>query len=206
MDYPDKSNGYEEIAAAFATARDLSSVGASVVAEWSRALPAGGTVLDVGCGTGVPVTQVLVDRGFLVYGVDASPTLVAAFRVRFPNAPVECAAAEDSAFFKRQFDAVIAWGLLFLLDEEAQRKLIHKIASVLQPGGRFLFTAPSQTCSWRDNMTGQLSISLGHDAYQTALQAAGLPLTGTRPDEGENHYYFAQKNSVGNATRTTGVQ
>ncbi len=206
MSVPDKSNGYEEIAAGFATARNHSSVGASVVADWAQQLPAGGTVLDVGCGTGVPISQVLIDRGFRVYGVDASPTLVAAFRARFTNVPVECAAVEDSAFFNRKFDGVIAWGLFFLLDEEAQRKLIHKIANVLQPGGRFLFSAPSQACSWRDNMTGQLSISLGHDAYQTGLQAAGLSLTGTRTDEGENHYYFAQGNLVGNAAGTAGVQ
>ena len=156
-------------------------------------LPEGGTVLDLGCGTGVPISQVLIERGFRVYGVDASPTIVASFRARFPTIPVECAAVEDSGFFNRTFDGVVAWGLFFLFDVEAQRRLIGKIAGVLRGGGRLLFTAPSQTCSWRDAMTRRTSVSLGYDAYETVLEAGGMSLAGTHCDEGENHYYFAQK-------------
>ena len=111
----DKSNGYEEVATEFIAGRgrNSSGVGASVVADWSQRLPRGATVLDLGCGTGVPISQVLIERGFMVYGVDASPTIVAAFRTRFPNVPVECAAVEDSDFFARTFDGVLAWGLFF---------------------------------------------------------------------------------------------
>ena len=156
-------------------------------------LPGGATVLDLGCGTGVPISQALIDRGFNVFGVDASPKMVAAFRASFPTVPVECAAVEDSDLFGRTFDGVVACGLFFLLDGEVQRRLVAKIASVLRSGGRFLFTAPSQSCSWRDALTGRTSISLGYEAYRKALEAEGMSLVGTQLDEGENHYYFAQK-------------
>jgi cyclopropane fatty-acyl-phospholipid synthase-like methyltransferase len=156
-------------------------------------LSAGATVLDLGCGTGVPISQALIERGFNVYGVDASPTIVAAFRANFPNVPLEWAAVEDSDFFGRTFDAVVAWGLLFLLDAEVQRRLIAKVAGALRSGGRLLFTAPRQSCSWRDPMTGRTSISLGQEAYRKALEAEGMSLVGTHCDYGENHYYFAQK-------------
>lgn len=56
------------------------------------------TVLDLGCGTGVPISQVLIERRFKLYGLDASPTIVLAFRTRFPGVPVECADVEDSGF------------------------------------------------------------------------------------------------------------
>jgi SAM-dependent methyltransferase len=141
----------------------------------------------------VPISQVLIERGFHVYGVDASPTMVAAFRARFPTVPVECAAVEDSDFFGRTFDGVVAWGLFFLFDVEDQRRLIGRIAGVLRSGGRLLFTAPSQSCSWRDAMTGRTSVSLGYEAYRKVLEAEGMLLVGTGSDEGENHYYFAQK-------------
>jgi SAM-dependent methyltransferase len=191
----DKSNGYEEIAAIFISGRgrDHSGVGASVVAEWSQTLPGGATVLDLGCGAGVPILEALIGHGINVFGVDASPKMVAAFRANFPTVPVECAAVEDSIFFGRTFDGVVALGLFFLLDVKVQRRLIAKIASVLRNGGRFLFTAPSQSCSWRDAMTGRTSISLGYEAYRKALEAEGMSLVGTQLDEGENHYYFAQK-------------
>jgi SAM-dependent methyltransferase len=191
----DKSNGYEEIASIFSSVRgrNLSGVGASVVAGWSRMLPPGASVLDLGCGTGVPISQVLIDRGFNVYGVDASPTMVAAFRDNFPKVPVDCSAVEDSGFFGRPFNAVVAWGLIFLLDVKIQFKLIGRVSGALLTGGGFLFTAPMQSCSWRDTMTGRPSVSLGQEAYQKALEAEGMSLVGTYTDEGENYYYSAQK-------------
>jgi len=166
------------------------------VADWSKMLPPGATILDLGCGTGVPISQALIEREFNVYGVDASPSMVAAFRTRFPTVPVECAAVEDSDFFGRTFDGVIAWGLLFLLDAETQHTLIKKIANVLRGDGRLLFTAPSESCSWRDAMTGRISISLGHEPYRKALEDDGMSLVGTHRDEGDNHYYLAQKTSI----------
>jgi 2-polyprenyl-3-methyl-5-hydroxy-6-metoxy-1,4-benzoquinol methylase len=192
---PDKSSGYEEIASIFISGRgrDHLGVGASVVADWSQMLPDGATVLDLGCGTGVPISQALIERGFNVYGVDASARMIAAFRARFRTVPVECAAVEDSDFLGRTFDSVVAWGLFFLLDAEVQRRLIAKVAAVLPRGGRLLFTAPSQSCSWADAVTGRTSISLGHEAYRNALEAEGMSLVGTHRDEGENHYYFSQK-------------
>jgi cyclopropane fatty-acyl-phospholipid synthase-like methyltransferase len=156
-------------------------------------LPSGAAVLDLGCGTGVPISQALIERGFKVYGVDASPAIVAAFRARFPSVPVECAAVEDSDFFAGTFDGVVAWGLFFLLDVEVQRRLIKKVAGVLQRGGRLLFTAPNESGSWPDVMTGRSQFSLGYEEYRKALEAEGMLLLGTHRDEGENHYYFVQK-------------
>src|SRR5215469_7089193 len=163
------------------------------MADWSRTLPSGATVLDLGCGTGVPISQALIERGFHVYGVDASHTMLAAFRARFPDVRIECAAVEESHFFGRTFDGVVAWGLFFLLGAEVQRRLFAKVAAVLPSGGRFLFTAPLESGSWADMMAGRTSISLGYEAYRNALHAEGMPLVGTHLDNAGNHYYFAQK-------------
>jgi O-methyltransferase involved in polyketide biosynthesis len=119
--------------------------------------------------------------------------MIAAFRAGFPTIPIECAPVEDSDFFRRTFEGVVAWGLFFLLDADAQRRLIAKIAAVLPSGGRLLFTATKQFCTWMDAMTERRSISLGHDLYRKALEAEGLSLVGTQLDVGENYYYFAQK-------------
>jgi SAM-dependent methyltransferase len=194
---PDKSRGYDAIAAQFIAGRGSNykgrGIGAAEIADWSRSLSEGATVLDLGCGTGLPISQVLIERGFQVCGVDASPSMIAAFRNNFPDVPVECAAAEDSSFFDRGFDAVVSWGLFFLLDEATQRRLITKVARALNPGGSFCFTSPEQICSWSDAMTGQLSMSLGHDAYKGALEAEGLVLSRTLLSTGDNFYYFAEK-------------
>jgi 2-polyprenyl-3-methyl-5-hydroxy-6-metoxy-1,4-benzoquinol methylase len=188
----DSSGGYDALAHEFILRRDP-TIGVATVRQWARALPPGGTVLDLGCGHGVPISQALVQDGFVVYGVDASPAMVAAFHKRFPQAHVACEAVEDSGFFGRTFDAVVAWGLLFLLAADAQVALLHRVASVLLPGGRFLFTSPEQACTWTDMLTGRQSISLGNEGYQTILAAAGLELLAEYADEGENYYYDARK-------------
>lgn len=187
----DRSNGYEAVAGEFMAGRR--GVGAGTVRGWARSLVPGAAVLDLGCGHGVPISQVLMDKGFAVHGIDASPTLIAAFRERFPAVPAECAAVEESAFFGRTFDGVVAWGLMFLLPADTQTALVRKVTRTLNRGGRFLFTSPQAACTWPDALTGQPSISLGSDVYRRTLAAAGLEHVGEASDEGDNHYYFALK-------------
>ena len=186
----DASNGWEAVAARFLARR--SNIGVATVREWSRSLPSGAPILDLGCGSGVPISQTLINDGFLVYGIDASPSLVAAFRQRFPHAEVTCEAAEISGFFGKTFEGIIAVGLMFLMSADTQRTLIRRVASALKPGGRFLFTSPAQPCTWADLLTGRQSQSLGAEVYKSILADAGLTLVGESDDEGDNHYFEAR--------------
>lgn len=188
----DRSNGYEAVASEFLRQRDQSRIGIATIRSWAQTLPPGASVLDLGCGHGVPVSEALIHDGFRVYGVDASPSLTAEFRRRFPGAQVACEAVEDSRFFGRTFDGVVAVGLMFLLPPDLQRELIHKVARVLNPAGRFLFTSPAQICTWTDVLTGRQSQSLGAKRYHAILSESGLSLAGESVDEGDNHYHDAR--------------
>ena len=194
----DGSNGYESIADIYIAGRGTrsrvgESVGAAVVKAWANAFPPGSTVLDLGSGPGEPSTRILQEAGLTSYAVDASPTMVAAFRDRFPHVPIEQSTVEASEFFNRTFRGVLAWGLLFLLDPAAQALIIQKVGRVLEPQGRFLFTAPREPLEWLDGMTDQPSQSLGEERYKRLLCDAGLKWVADAQDEGENHYYLAEK-------------
>jgi SAM-dependent methyltransferase len=188
----DRSEGWNDQAGSFVAAR--SGIGTALVRSWAREhLPPASAVLDVGCGSGVPLARALIADGFTVFGIDASPRLVAAFRRRFPEMRTACEAAQDSAFFQRTFVGAIAVGLLFLLSPDDQARVLHGVARALKPGGRFLFSAPRDACEWRDNLTGRPSRSLGENAYQRHVEAAGLRLMSGRLDEGGNYYFDAAK-------------
>lgn len=193
----DRSNGYEGVAKEFLAHRSSGSTGVGVqaVRQWARALPHGATVIDLGCGSGFPITEVLVAEGLNVFAVDAAPSFVEAFRRNLPDTPVVCEAVQDSTFFDRTFDGVLAWGLIFLLSPDDQRHLIQRIAGILVPGGRLLFTscAGEEPLVWNDAMTGLESRSLGAQEYRRQLSAVGLALTAEYEDEGENHYYDVRK-------------
>ena len=192
----DPSNGYEDIAAEFLAGRGrapTTGVGAKAVREWACTLPQGAAVIDLGCGSGIPITRELIHRNLNVYAVDASPTMVNAFRRNFPKTPVACEAVQDSLFFIRRFDAVVSWGLMFLLQPDEQRHLIQKFANILVPGGRLLFTSESNPVVWNDAMTGLESRSLGATEYRELLSTVGLSVMREYEDEGENHYFDVLK-------------
>jgi SAM-dependent methyltransferase len=192
----DQSNGYEGVAAEFLAGRGRApstAIGTKAVREWARVLPRGASVIDLGCGTGLPITKVLVSEGLNVYAVDAAPSFVEAFRHNLPEVPVACESVLDSSFFNRMFDGVVAWGLMFLLLPDEQRRLIQRIGDILVPGGRLLFTSGDEPLVWNDAMTGLESRSLGSAEYQRYLSAAGMSLMREYEDQ-ENYYFDALKN------------
>ena len=194
----DQSNGYECIAMEFLARRGSgrsTGIGLKEVRKWARTLSPGATVIDLGCGPGFPITEVLVAEGLNVFAVDAAPSFVEAFRRNLPNTPVACEAIQDSTFFDRTFDGVLAWGLVFLLSPDEQRRLIQRMADILVPGGRLLFTscAGTEPLVWIDAMTGLESRSLGAEEYRRQLSAVGLSVTSEYEDEGQNHYYDVVK-------------
>ncbi len=189
----DSAQAYEKHAQQFLNVRDRSTIGIGVIEQWAHSLPAGSDVLELACGGGIPVTRTLADTGLKLCALDSSPTLVSEFKVRFPDIPVECAHVLESDYFGRTFRAAISIGLIFLLSEDDQSILIHRVSELLLPGGRFLFTAPVEIGSWDDMNTGHKCHSLGQEQYTSLLQAAQFRVLGTYVDEGRNNYYDVER-------------
>ena len=195
----DRSNGYEAVSEEFLACRGSSrstGIGVKEVRTWARTLPRGSSVIDLGCGPGFPITAVLVDEGLHVFGADAAPSFVAAFQRNLPGTPITCEAVQESRLFDRTFDAVLAWGLMFLLQAEDQHRLIQRFAEILVPGGRLLFTSPAKPAAWNDVMTGLESISLGAERYRKLLGTVGISVAEEYEDDGENHYFDAFKEKI----------
>lgn len=188
----DSSNGWEAIANAFISTRRW-DIGAQIIEDWSKFLRPGQAVLDVGCGCGGPYTQCLIDRGVKVYGIDASQTLIHEYEKRFPGVMASCEAAEESVYYGLKYEAILSVGLIFLLSNEDQAKVLQKMAIALKKGGKLLFSSPYQICEWDDLSTGRKSTSLGREMYIDILSQHGLKLADEYTDEGQNHYYDFQK-------------
>ena len=194
----DRSNGYEAVSEEFLARRGdsttrSSAIGVKEVRKWAKTLPRGSSVIDLGCGPGVPITVVLVEEGLQVFGVDAAPSFVAAFQRNLPGIPIVCESVLESRCFDRTFDGVLSIGMMFLLKADEQRSLIRRFAGILVPGGRLLFTSPAKPAVWNDVMTGLESISLGAEEYKELLGAAGISVIEEYEDVGENHYFDAFK-------------
>jgi SAM-dependent methyltransferase len=194
----DRSSGYEAVSAEFLARRGRTNawsnaIGVKEVRKWAQSLPRGSSILDLGCGPGFPITVVLVGEGLRVFGVDGAPSFVAEFQRNLPGIPIICEAVQESRFFDRTFDAVLAIGLIFLLKVEDQHHLIRRFAEILVPGGRLLFTATAKPSAGNDVMTGLESISLGAEEYRKLLGGVGLSVANEYEDVGGNRYFDAFK-------------
>ena len=85
----------------------------------ARAVPAGGSVLELGCGTG-RITRQLVRLGFQVTAVDESQEMLA----HVDGAEAVCARIEDLEL-RRRFDAVLLASNLINSDLETRRAFLE---------------------------------------------------------------------------------
>jgi cyclopropane fatty-acyl-phospholipid synthase-like methyltransferase len=172
-----------------------SVIGLREVEELTRSLPMGACVLDLGCGTGIPIAQFLIGAGFDVFGIDSSPKMTASFQQQFPRAHTACERIEESEFFGCTFDAIVSWGVMFHLDRAAQERVIARTAASLNENGKFLFTSGEEEGTAEGVMNGITFryISLGADTYERLLNENGLELLHRGHDKADNYVYLARK-------------
>ncbi|WP_336976239.1 class I SAM-dependent methyltransferase [Brevundimonas nasdae] len=138
-------------------------------------LPAGASILDVGCGSGWPIGAALLERGRQVTGMDASPGLIAHAQATLPTGVWSVADMRDE-FPAGPFDGVLAWHSLFHLSPDDQSKVLPTLAACVAEGGRLMFTsgqAHGETIGqWRGEPL--YHASLDPEAYRALLADAGL--------------------------------
>ena len=87
-------------------------------------LPTNATVLDLGCGGGLPVAVSMFAHRLQVTGVDTSPTLISLCRSRMPDQEWIVADMRSLAL-GRQFDGILAWDSFFHLRPDDQRAMFQ---------------------------------------------------------------------------------
>ena len=102
-----------------------------------KKLPKKGTVLDLGCGPGIPITKELVKRGFSVTGIDLSDKMIWLARKNVPNAKY-CCISMTSIKFSNEFDGIISSYSMLCLNPEDFKKTAAKVSKALKKGGYFL--------------------------------------------------------------------
>ncbi|WP_166204696.1 methyltransferase domain-containing protein [Bradyrhizobium septentrionale] len=105
-----------------------------------KALPAAADVLDLGCGSGVPVARHMAEHGLRVTGVDASPTFIALCRERLPEHEFVVGDMR-SLRLARRFDGVLAWDSFFHLTPDDQRGMFDVFARHAGPSAVLMFNS-----------------------------------------------------------------
>ena len=103
-------------------------------------LPREPTVLDLGCGCGVPIARYLIGCRCRVTGVDAAGAMITLCAERFPE--VEWLVADMRTLaLDRTFNGIIAWDSFFHLSQTDQRRMFAIFKRHAAPGAALMFTS-----------------------------------------------------------------
>lgn len=162
-----------------------------------RRLPTGASVLDLGCGCGLPVARALTSSGHRVIGVDISAVQIDRARRLVPSATFLRADATRIRFPDGSFDAVICLYALIHMPIDDQAQLIAGIARWLRPGGLLLATTGAQAWTGSEDnwLGGTATMWWSHaDAatYRDWITRAGLHIESEEfiPEADSGHQLF----------------
>jgi len=152
--------------------------------RFSAFLTPGGTVLDIGCGSGQPISRYLIQRGFRMTGIDSSPALIQLCKQRFPDHDWLVADMRKLAM-GRTFDGLIAWDSFFHLSFEDQRRMFRIFRSHAAPGAALMFTSGDTHGEAIGEFEGErlYHASLAPDEYRELLAANGFAVEEFIPDD-----------------------
>lgn len=136
-----------------------------------------GSVLDVGCGTGIPVMKHLTVVGIATLGIDASYKMLAIAKRNLPNA-VFLQQDMRSLSLNRKFSAIIAWNSFFHLPAADQPVMFKIFKNHLHKNGILLFTSGTKHGeAWGINGGENLyHASLSIDEYTSLLTEQGFKI------------------------------
>jgi SAM-dependent methyltransferase len=101
-------------------------------------VPAGGRVLDIGCGNGLPATRAIAE-GHRATGIDVSRGQIDRARRNVPHADFLHGDFSEMEV-EPGFDAIVAFYVIEHLPRERHAELFRRLAAWLRPGGFLLFT------------------------------------------------------------------
>jgi SAM-dependent methyltransferase len=149
-------------------------------------VPPGGSVLDLGCGSGRPIARCLIERGYAVTGVDSSPELITLCRGRFPDQAWEVADMRTLGLGRR-FDGLLAWHSLFHLTPEDQEAMFAVFEAHAAPGAALMFTSGWNRGVAMGEFRGEplYHASLDPDEYHALLAAHGFKAVAHEVDQAD---------------------
>ena len=131
--------GYNKVAEDYLSDRDQFKNN-KYLEQMVKLLKPGAIVLDIGCGSGIPVDKYLVDRGFKVIGFDISEKQIELAKANVPEAIFEVRDMSELKEDEYKVGAIISFYAIFHTPREKHQDLFKKINSFLTQGGYILVT------------------------------------------------------------------
>ncbi len=134
--------GYNEAADSYFKTRNRFN-NTKYLKKLSSLLKPSSTILDIGCGAGLPIDKFFIDKGHKILGIDVSGKQVGLARRNIPEGSFEVKDMSELKKGSYKADAIISFYAIFHIPREEHENLFKKINSFLPQGGFLLVTMGS---------------------------------------------------------------
>ncbi|WP_269713854.1 class I SAM-dependent DNA methyltransferase [Caulobacter sp. NIBR2454] len=169
------SDLYERNAARYDADRGKSLAERAWLDRFRSAMPTGGAILDLGCGSGEPIARYMIESGHALTGVDSSASLIALCRDRFPDSDWRIGDMRKLDLGGR-FEGIIAWDSFFHLRPDDQRAMFAVFQAHAAPGAALMFTSGPAAAEVIGEYRGEplYHSSLDPSEYRDLLEGHGF--------------------------------
>jgi len=156
----------------------------------------GGSIVDIGCGSGEPIARYFIDAKCKVTGVDSAPAMIGRCKQRFPS---ETWIVADMRWLTldRTFDGILAWDSFFHLRPDDQRKMFPIFRSHAAPKAALMINTGPQAGEAIGSYHGEplYHASLAPSEYRQLLAENGFEVVShvaEEPASGGRTIWLAQ--------------
>ena len=166
MEASETGKKYNKIAQWWHDQHEQSSYGVHQVERALEFVSIAEKALDVGCGSGGRLVQLLENRGFTVTGLDVSSEMI---KLASSNHPQHKFTHQDICTWETQekFDFILAWDSIFHLPLLKQKTVLSKLCQLLTNGGVLIYTFGNDqgehTNEWRKDTFYYSSIGINEN-------------------------------------------
>lgn len=138
-------------------------------------IPQYSEILDLGCGSGKPIADYLIQHDHKITGVDSSDVMIEMAGQNFPE-HYWLQADMRTVEFDQKFNAILAWDSFFHLTPNDQRQMFRQFARFAQQGTVLMFSSgPSHGEAIGDMFGDALyHASLAPEEYRALLKQSGF--------------------------------
>jgi ubiquinone/menaquinone biosynthesis C-methylase UbiE len=131
--------GYDELAEKYMRIRKLETRDVTFLNLLFERIPRGARVLELGCGSGLPLTKMMAER-YIVTGVDISQNQIDLARKNVPGVEFIKQDMTNLDFPDESFEAVTSYLAILHLPREEKVELYRNIHRMLKKGGILLMS------------------------------------------------------------------
>jgi len=158
----------------------------------------GSSILDLGCGSGIPVDKYLLEHGFKVTGIDISTEQIKLAKEHLPSGDFFQKDMSQVDFAENTFDAIVSFYAIFHIPREEHQELLGNCYRMLKRDSYLLITMGSSDWVGSEEFHGTTMYwsHYGREKNVEMVKAAGFEITYEVVDESGNEKHlvvFAKK-------------